>query len=136
MIRATDRKPYLLEMNTSPGMTGHSLVPLSARAAGIMPFGTIGKFADFTDLEGYRQGLRRSRALGFCSTACIHPAQVAVINEEYGVDEATLDHARRLVAAFEQAIAQGQGAVAFEGTMVDLPVAQRARALIARARRG
>ena len=35
MIRASDRKPFLLEMNTSPGMTGHSLVPMSARALGI-----------------------------------------------------------------------------------------------------
>jgi D-alanine-D-alanine ligase len=35
MVRASDRKPFLLEMNTSPGMTGHSLVPMSARAAGI-----------------------------------------------------------------------------------------------------
>ncbi|WP_342130529.1 D-alanine--D-alanine ligase [Hydrogenophaga sp. OTU3427] len=35
MIDATTRKPYLLEINTSPGMTGHSLVPMSARAAGI-----------------------------------------------------------------------------------------------------
>lgn len=35
MIRASDRKPFLLEMNTSPGMTGHSLVPQSAKAAGI-----------------------------------------------------------------------------------------------------
>ncbi len=35
MIRATDRKPFLLEMNTSPGMTSHSLVPMAAHAAGI-----------------------------------------------------------------------------------------------------
>lgn len=35
MIRAADRKPFLLEMNTSPGMTSHSLVPMSARASGI-----------------------------------------------------------------------------------------------------
>jgi D-alanine-D-alanine ligase len=35
MLRASDRKPYLLEMNTSPGMTSHSLVPMSARVAGI-----------------------------------------------------------------------------------------------------
>jgi D-alanine-D-alanine ligase len=35
MIRAGDRKPFLLEMNTSPGMTSHSLVPMSARAAGM-----------------------------------------------------------------------------------------------------
>ena len=35
MIRASDRKPFLLEINTSPGMTGHSLVPMSARAMGL-----------------------------------------------------------------------------------------------------
>ncbi len=35
MVRARDRQPFLLEINTSPGMTGHSLVPMSARAAGI-----------------------------------------------------------------------------------------------------
>jgi D-alanine-D-alanine ligase len=35
MIRAADRKPFLLEMNTSPGMTSHSLVPMSAKAAGM-----------------------------------------------------------------------------------------------------
>ncbi|MBE2262295.1 MAG: D-alanine--D-alanine ligase [Burkholderiaceae bacterium] len=35
MIRGSDRRPFLLEMNTSPGMTSHSLVPMSARAAGI-----------------------------------------------------------------------------------------------------
>ena len=35
MIDAKTRKPYLLEINTSPGMTSHSLVPMSARAAGI-----------------------------------------------------------------------------------------------------
>jgi len=35
MVRGTDRQAYLLEMNTSPGMTSHSLVPMSAKAAGM-----------------------------------------------------------------------------------------------------
>ena len=35
MVRASDRQPFLLEMNTSPGMTSHSLVPMSAKAAGM-----------------------------------------------------------------------------------------------------
>jgi D-alanine-D-alanine ligase len=35
MIRASDNQPFLLEINTSPGMTGHSLVPMSARADGL-----------------------------------------------------------------------------------------------------
>jgi D-alanine-D-alanine ligase len=35
MVRASDNKPFLLEINTSPGMTGHSLVPMAARATGM-----------------------------------------------------------------------------------------------------
>jgi D-alanine-D-alanine ligase len=35
MVRATDQQPYLLEINTSPGMTSHSLVPMSAAVAGL-----------------------------------------------------------------------------------------------------
>lgn len=109
-------------------------VVAAARAAGISPFGSVGKFADFSDLDGYRDSLRRSRALGFACTACIHPAQVAVVNEEYGVSAEQAERARRLLAAFEAALAEGKGAVSFEGSMVDLPVAERARALLARVR--
>jgi D-alanine-D-alanine ligase len=35
MLRASDNEPFLLEINSSPGMTGHSLVPMSAKAAGV-----------------------------------------------------------------------------------------------------
>ena len=106
----------------------------AARAAGILPLGSIGAFADFRDLEGYRASLQRSRRLGFACTACIHPAHVPIINEEYGVAPAEADRARRLIAAFDAALAEGQGAVAFEGAMIDLPVVERARRLLARAR--
>ncbi|MEM7407803.1 MAG: CoA ester lyase [Pseudomonadota bacterium] len=110
-------------------------VVAACRAEGITPFGTVGPFADFADLAGFRDGLRYSRRLGFASAACIHPTQVAVVNEEYGVSDADADRAERLIAAFEAALAEGLGAVAFEGMMVDLPVAERARALLARAGR-
>jgi citrate lyase subunit beta/citryl-CoA lyase len=106
----------------------------AARGAGILPLGSIGAFADFRDLEGYRASLRRSRKLGFACTACIHPAHVPIINEEYGPAPAEVDRARRLIASFEDALAQGLGAVAFEGAMIDLPVVERARRLLARAR--
>jgi citrate lyase subunit beta/citryl-CoA lyase len=110
------------------------MVVAAARAAGVQPMGSVGPFADFSDLEGYRASLRRSRALGFSCQACIHPAQVAIVNEEYGPSAAEVERARRLVAAFEAAVAEGKGAVAFEGRMIDLPVVERARRLLARAR--
>jgi citrate lyase subunit beta/citryl-CoA lyase len=110
------------------------MIVAAARGAGILPLGSVGTFADFRDLEGYRTSLQRSRKLGFACTACIHPAHVPIINEEYGVAPAEADRARRLIAAFDEALAQGLGAVAFEGAMIDLPVVERARRLLARVR--
>ncbi|MDB5415416.1 MAG: Citrate lyase subunit beta / citryl-CoA lyase [Rubritepida sp.] len=106
----------------------------AARGAGILPMGSIGNFADFSDLEGYRTSLKRSRRLGYGCAACIHPLHVPIINEEYGPSVVEVDRARRLLAAFDVALAQGLGAVAFEGAMIDLPVADRARKVLARAR--
>lgn len=110
------------------------MVVAAARGAGILPMGSVGAFADFRDLEGYRASLKRSRRLGFACATCIHPAHVPIINEEYGVAPEDADRARRLIAAFEEALARGEGAVAFEGAMIDLPVVERARRLLARAR--
>ena len=93
--------------------------------------GSVGEFADFSDLEAYRQSLQRSRRLGFACAACIHPSQVAIINEAYCVSEEEADRARRLIAAFEAAIANGQGAVSFEGKMIDVPVVARAERILA-----
>ena len=110
------------------------MVVAAARAARIQPMGSVGPFADFSDLAEYRASLKRSRALGFACQACIHPAQVPIINDEYGPSPAEVDHARRLIAVFDVALAEGKGAVAFEGAMIDLPVVERARRLLARAR--
>lgn len=146
-IAAADRRVVALgvgaedlatELGAVPGadMLYHfgMMVVAAARAAGIQPMGSVGPFADFSDLDAYRASLRRSRALGFACQACIHPAQVPVINEEYGPSPAEVDRARRLIAAFDAALAEGKGAVAFEGQMIDLPVVERARRVLARVR--
>ena len=125
-----------LEAVPGPDMLYHygMMVVAAARAAGILPLGSVGAFADFRDLDGYRASLQRSRKLGFACTACIHPAHVPIINEESGGPPAEADRARRLIAAFDAALAEGLGAVAFEGAMIDLPVVERARRLLARVR--
>lgn len=105
----------------------------ACRAAGILPMGSMGQLAKIDDLDSYRAGLKRGRALGFTTAACIHPAHVPIINEEYGASPAELDRAQRLLAAFDTAVAAGEGAVAFEGSMIDLPVVIRARRLLERA---
>ena len=105
----------------------------AARTAGILPMGSMGQLANINDLDSYRAGLKRGRTLGFTTASCIHPAHVPIINEEYGASDTELDRARRLIAAFDAAAAAGAGAVAFEGSMIDLPVVIRARRLLERA---
>jgi citrate lyase subunit beta/citryl-CoA lyase len=109
-------------------------VIIAARAAGILPLGFMGTVADFGDLEAFRAIVRRSRKFGFAGATCIHPSQLPILNEEYGVSAADVERAGRLIAAYEAAIAQGLGALTFEGKMIDLPVVERAKTLIARAK--
>ena len=127
-----------MELEATPGadLLYHfgMMVVTAARGAGILPMGAVSTFAGFDDLEAYRAGLRRSRRLGFACASCIHPSQVPIINEEYGPAPEEIERARRLIVAFERGIAEGRGAIAFEGAMIDLPVVERARRLLARAR--
>jgi citrate lyase subunit beta/citryl-CoA lyase len=104
----------------------------AARAAGIMPMGFIGTVADFSDLEGFRETIRRSRRLGFFGASVIHPSQVQILNEEFRPSAAEVDHGRRVVAAYDRALADGVGAVTVDGKMIDVPVVERARLLVAR----
>ena len=110
-------------------------VIIAARAAGILPLGFMGTVADFKDEEAFRQVVRRSRKFGFACATCIHPSVVHVLNEEYGVSPEAIDRARRMIAAYDDAIARGVGAVTFEGKMIDVPVVEREKALLRQAER-
>ncbi len=108
---------------------------IAARAAGIIPLGFMGTVADFKDLELFRQVVRRSRKFGFAAASCIHPSVVHVLNEEYGVSPEAVDRAKRMIAAYDDVIARGIGAVTFEGKMIDVPVVEREKALLRQAER-
>ncbi len=104
----------------------------AARGAGIMPMGFIGTVADFSDLDAFRQTVRRSRRLGFMGASVIHPSQVAILNEEFRPSAAEVDHASRVLAAYDKALAEGVGAVTVDGRMIDVPIVERARLLVER----
>ena len=104
----------------------------AARAAGIMPMGFIGSIAEFHDLDGFRSTIRRSRRFGFIGASVIHPSQVPILNEEFRASAEEIDHARRVVAAYDKALADGVGAVTVDGKMIDVPVVERASLLIER----
>jgi citrate lyase subunit beta/citryl-CoA lyase len=94
--------------------------------------GFVGTVAEFHDLDGFRETVRRSRRIGFMGASVIHPSQVAILNEEFRPAAAEIDHANRVVAAYDKALAEGVGAVTVDGKMIDVPVVERAKALLER----
>src|SRR5580700_9816728 len=104
----------------------------AARAVNIMPLGFVGTVAEFHDLDGFRETVRRSRRIGFVGASVIHPSQVAILNEEFRPSPGEIDHARRVLAAYDEALARGVGAVTVDGKMIDVPVVERARLLVER----
>jgi len=107
-------------------------VLFAARAANVVPLGMIGTVADYQDLDAVRATVRRSRKFGFEGASCIHPSVVPILNEEMAPSAAEVDLARRIVEAYRAAEDEGLGAIAVGGKMVDVPVAERAEALLRR----
>src|SRR5690349_15012166 len=105
---------------------------IAARAAGVMPLGFIGTVADYKDLDAFRETIRRSRRLGFIGASVIHPAQIAILNAEFRPSAEEVTSARRMVEAYAAATAAGRGSIDLDGKMIDVPVVERARAVLAR----
>lgn len=106
--------------NDYPGDVWHyarNRVVIAARAAGIDA--VDGPFADFRDADGYRRECTRASVLGFSGKWCIHPSQIEIANEVFSPTQRQVERARRMVAAYLEAEAQGLGAVAVDGVMVD-----------------
>lgn len=79
-----------------------------------------GPFAAFNDPEGYRREANRAHTLGFCGKWAIHPSQIAPANEEFAPTPDEVAHARKVVKAYDEALAAGLGAVTVDGQMVDI----------------
>lgn len=94
----------------------HRLV-IACRSAGIDPID--GPFGNFKDDEGYRRECTRSSILGCVGKWAIHPAQVPHSQEIYSPDPDDVAHARKIAAAYDEAVANGQGAAQVDGTMID-----------------
>lgn len=105
-------------------------IVFASRRAGILPFGFPASIADYNDIDRFRETIRFARQLGFVGALCIHPIQVGVLNDEFTPSAAELEQARQLIAAYEQGLSEGKGAVEFQGKMIDAPVVARARELL------
>jgi citrate lyase subunit beta/citryl-CoA lyase len=108
------------------------LVAFAAQAHDVPMIGILGTVADYTDPAAYRKSAVRARRFGFSGGTCVHPGLVQALNEAFTPDATEVAHARKLIAADEKAAAEGRGSFTVDGKMIDVPVIDRARRLLAR----
>jgi len=104
----------------------------AAKAAGIQAIDSV--FGDVADMDGLRRWGENSRAMGFEGMGCIHPGQIRVIHEAFAPTQTEIEKALKIVAAFEEAERKGLAVVSLGSKMIDPPVVERAKKLVARAK--
>jgi citrate lyase subunit beta/citryl-CoA lyase len=122
------------DLDIYPGDLWHyarNRVVIAARAAGIDAID--GPYLDFKNAGGYRRECIRSKALGMVGKWAIHPSQIDIANEVFSPTAAEVERARKIDALYREAQTSGQGAVAFEGKLIDVAVVRSARNIIQQA---
>ena len=127
---------FALETGSVPGdetlELPKRLVAFAAQAHNVPMIGILGTVADYSDPDAYRKSAERARRFGFSGGTCIHPGLVAALNEAFTPNADEVAYARKLIEADKQAQAEGRGSFSVDGKMIDIPVIDRARKLIAR----
>jgi citrate lyase subunit beta/citryl-CoA lyase len=103
-------------------------VRLAAAEARIPAFD--GALAAIASPERCRAEAEAARRLGYAGKSCIHPSQIAIVNEAFAPSAAEIARARRVLAAAEEAEVKGVGAFTVDGQMVDIPFILSARTLL------
>lgn len=114
-----------------PGDQWHfalSRMTVACRAHGLRAID--GPFGDFKDPDAYRAAARRAAALGIEGKWAIHPSQIELANEIFSPPEAEVDRARRILKELEIAAAEGRGAAAVDGKMIDAASARMAENVV------
>jgi citrate lyase beta subunit len=109
-----------------------SAVVTHAAAFGLQAIDMV--FVDYHDAAGLAREAAEGARLGYAGKQAIHPAQIGPIQSAFTPTEAAIAHARRVVEAARAHQAEGRGAFALDGKMVDAPVVKAAEAVLAKAR--
>ncbi|CAG9245976.1 L-malyl-CoA/beta-methylmalyl-CoA lyase [Paraburkholderia unamae] len=92
-----------------------------------------GPFADYRNPDAYREEARRAMILGMVGKWAIHPSQVSLAQEIFSPSKEDIERARAMIKAYDEALAQGVGAVQYEGKMIDIASVRIVRNLVERA---
>jgi citrate lyase subunit beta/citryl-CoA lyase len=86
-----------------------------------------GVWVDLNDTPGLYSFAKQSRQLGFSGMSSIHPGQIEAINATFSPTAEEIDYCQKVLHAFEEANARGDGSIAFGGQLIDRPIVERAR---------
>jgi citrate lyase subunit beta/citryl-CoA lyase len=115
-----------------PLLGGLSLCLLAARATGKVILD--GVYNNVKDLEGFEAECRQGREYGFDGKTLIHPSQLEPCNRVFAPSPEEIDRSRRIIAAFDEARAAGQGVVTVDGRMIENLHVEEARRVLALAK--
>ncbi len=131
-IGGTQENYYMLREGvqhwSDPWHWAQAAIVAACRTHGVLP--VDGPFGDFSDDEGYRAQARRSATLGMVGKWAIHPKQIALANEVFTPSADAVAEAREILAAMEQAKANGEGATVYKGRLVDIASIKQAEVIV------
>ena len=112
-----------------------SRIAVACRAADIEPPLDTPFMIDLNDRGALEKDIYRAKQLGFQGKLCIHPNQIGVCNAIFSPSDKEIEHANKVIEAFETAEAKGTAAIQLNGQFVDYPIVEKARRILALASR-
>ena len=108
-------------------------VSVAARAAGVLAVDCV--YPRIDDEDGLIQETTRAKQMGYQGKLLIHPRQIEAVHSAFAPTRMEIEDAQHTVDAYEAARLEGKGVTALDGRMIDEPVVERARRLLAAAER-
>ena len=134
-IGGTQENYYMLREGakywSDPWHWAQTAIVAACRTHGVLP--VDGPFGDFSDDEGFIAQAKRSATLGMVGKWAIHPKQIALANQVFTPSDEAVAEAREILAAMEQAKANGEGATVYKGRLVDIASIKQAEVIVAQA---
>jgi citrate lyase subunit beta/citryl-CoA lyase len=118
------------KLNAAGTSVGRDWTVIAARSNNLTAIDS--PYPDYKDVEGFRKDTSYGREMGYEGRMLIHPSQIEPANEIYSPNQEDIDHAKEVVALFEDAMKKGMASVPLRGAMVDTPVYRREMDLLNR----
>lgn len=135
---AIGAEDFIANLKTTRSKLGRELLAargqlvLAAREAGIQCIDTV--FSDINDEEGFKNELELIKEMGFDGKSVVNPRQVSVVHDFFAPTAKEIDHAERVLAAYQEALEKKSGVISLNGKMIDLPIVARAERTLAYAK--